>query len=145
MLNKDYVLAKLGFDTAKNDPRQVCCVLRARGPSFGIVSGLGLRRIWRGSNALSAAQLRNDKGSADVTKSSKQIRRRVNAHRGIASPTRRCLIRLLMLPLIKQATFHRLSVGERFLQSFFSWRRFLRLFSSSPRITVMLPTQKIIS
>ena len=37
MLN-EYLLAKIGFDTAENEPRQACCVSRSRQPWFGIVS-----------------------------------------------------------------------------------------------------------
>ena len=32
---------KVDFDAAENEPRQVCCIIRAREPCFGIVSVLG--------------------------------------------------------------------------------------------------------
>ena len=35
ILENDYLL---GFDKAKNEPRQVCCLIRAREPQFQIVS-----------------------------------------------------------------------------------------------------------
>ena len=38
MLQNEYVLAKIGFDTAENGPRHVGFMIRAREPRFGIVS-----------------------------------------------------------------------------------------------------------
>ena len=32
------MLTNIGFDTAENEPRQVCWLTRAREPGFGIVS-----------------------------------------------------------------------------------------------------------
>ena len=48
MLQNEYMclyLQESDFDTAENEPRQVCCMIRAREPSFGIVSGLAAPRL----------------------------------------------------------------------------------------------------
>ena len=41
MLQHEYLLENIGFDTAENEPRQVFCMIGAREPWFGIVPGLG--------------------------------------------------------------------------------------------------------
>ena len=38
---------QIGFDGAKNEPRQVCCMVSACEPCFGIVSGLAAQLVAR--------------------------------------------------------------------------------------------------
>ena len=49
-INTYYLPGKFGFDTAENEPRQVCYMIRAREPRFQIASvphGAPLFRRWR--------------------------------------------------------------------------------------------------
>ena len=45
MLQNGCILAKLGFNTAENEPRQVRCRIGAREPCFGSVSVRGITRV----------------------------------------------------------------------------------------------------
>ena len=43
MLRNACLLEKFGYGTAENEPGQVCCVIRAHNPWFGIVTVPGTR------------------------------------------------------------------------------------------------------
>ena len=45
MLHNESLVAMIGFDTAENWPRQVCCMIGARELWFGIFSALGVHEV----------------------------------------------------------------------------------------------------
>ena len=79
-----YLVANIGFDTAKNEPRHVRCTIRAGETWFGIVSVLGLApsRIWSGRR-------RHGRRSLISCRSGRSLPRAVNASRSHLSPTPR--------------------------------------------------------
>ena len=47
MLQHEYLVTKIVFDTAESEPQQVCCMIRAPEPWLGIVSAPGLQAASR--------------------------------------------------------------------------------------------------